>query len=153
MAKKAIPTSKRLWQGHGQYATSLVRRLSASGFLHRGTAPAVARSWVRGHEMNGPPQSQTITAIDGEKSFNWRAWILWPALMVIVYLLSFGPVLMVLNKRENQGLPDPRIVDLLYAPWIWTYTSTPFHKPLGIYMHFWDPKEFDKDGNLDLEIY
>jgi hypothetical protein len=97
--------------------------------------------------MNGAEPQETMKPTEAGGYFNWRAWILWPVVIALVYFLSCGPVLMFLNKREAKGLPDPRIVDAIYVPWFWAYLHTPLHKPLGIYMHLWDPAEFDKKGD------
>jgi hypothetical protein len=97
-------------------------------------------------------QPETTTVAKAKRSFNWWGFGLWPAVVVMLYLLSFGPVVRFLDGKPKRWTPDPRIIDMFYTPWFWAYLETPLHKPLGMYMHLWMPNDFDRNGNLATEF-
>lgn len=80
-----------------------------------------------------------------EKSFPWRGFVLWPFVIMLIYLLSFGPVKKLCNAHYPAGWFG-HAIETIYVPWYWVYDHTPLHKPLGSYMHFWAPQDFDKYG-------
>ena len=59
--------------------------------------------------MNGAEQPETMTSAEVEKTFNWRGWILWPGVMVLLYFLSFGPAVKASGKPENQRFQAPAL--------------------------------------------
>jgi hypothetical protein len=69
----------------------------------------------------------------------------WAAAILILYLASTGPVLMLDSRHTTRSFPN--FLRMLYYPIGWMYESTPLRKPLGVYFHLWDPKDFDEDGN------
>jgi len=73
--------------------------------------------------------------------FSWRPFILWPLGIVILYVLSYGPIV----RMQEKGLFSikNRLVRNFYAPLWWAYGTKTFHKPLGMYLHLWDPDFFD----------
>jgi hypothetical protein len=91
--------------------------------------------------MDAPPG---ITAPTERKSRDWPSLILWPFAILLLYVLSAGPVAM-LNSRAV--ISDNNFVEVFYCPVIWAYMDTPLHKPLGMYLHLWDPGRFDNDGD------
>lgn len=81
---------------------------------------------------------------EGKHSRGWEVLVVWPALAFLVYVLSSGPVV-----RWDKPLSTSRtwpLIEAFYRPIAWAYTSTPLHKPLGMYFHLWDPTVFGKDG-------
>jgi hypothetical protein len=85
------------------------------------------------------------TTTPKEKRFiNWGALILWPVVIVILYVLSFGPVVMMIRTGK---IPAESVIPSFYKPMFWAYMKTPLHKPLGLYFHWWDPFHFDKKGD------
>jgi hypothetical protein len=89
--------------------------------------------------------SPETTSTDAEKSFNWHAFILWPIVAVILYILSLGPVVAILDR--NGGLPNySGFFEVFYYPMDKAYETPWFHKPIGIYLHWWDAKRFDEHG-------
>jgi hypothetical protein len=88
--------------------------------------------------MEDKPETTTV----GKNSFNWWAWILWPFIIVLLYLLSHGPI----SRAVGAHSRHERFLDAIYAPWMLVYAMTPLHRPLGLYMHFWMPEYFDKNG-------
>lgn len=87
-----------------------------------------------------------ITTPIGEKhAFSWRAFILWPFVILLLYVLSWGPVLMMWEK--NRTSPEVFFVLKFYSPVDWFYRETPLHTPLGMYLHLWVPAWYDKKGD------
>jgi hypothetical protein len=80
-----------------------------------------------------------------KKSINWSAFILWPFLVGILYVLSSGPVVMVARQRGINRVA-PSLIKF-YEPIEWAYEKTPLRKPLGMYAHLWAPESFDKNGD------
>jgi hypothetical protein len=89
----------------------------------------------------------TTTAKEDKHSFNWGL-IVWPLVILILYVLSIGPVWMMMDK-EYISLPVAFQMKF-YGPWFWAYQKTPLHKPLGKYLHLWDSRIFD--GNEDRRL-
>ncbi len=88
-------------------------------------------------------QPATTTPKDEKHSVNWGALILWPAVILLLYVFSFGPVGMMTDK----GFISYTHYSLwkFYEPLNWAYVKTPLHKPLGMYFHLWQPETFDKN--------
>jgi hypothetical protein len=75
--------------------------------------------------------------------FGWYG--LWAGVIVLLYILSIGPYAMWEEHMASKGLSVGSF-NVLYIPWWWIYEKTPFHRPLGLYMHLWVPLQFDKQG-------
>ena len=88
-------------------------------------------------------EPETMTPSEEKDSFNWRLFVLWAFGLLILYVLSAGPVAMMVNKNH---FPDKRFIEAIYSPLGWAYMKTPLHKPLGMYMHMWAPNIYNKDG-------
>ena len=82
---------------------------------------------------------ETTAEDKGSKSY-W-GFILWPFLVVMLYVLSSGPVVLLLRK----GIINEKAW-VIYRPLRWGYTSTPLWRPLGMYWHLWCPDGFAKNG-------
>jgi hypothetical protein len=95
-------------------------------------------------------QPETTTPIEEKHSFNWQAFILWPFLILVLYVLSLGPVEMMTARGIISSAPGDSVNELLYGfytPLRWAYGHKPLHKPLGMYLHLWAPRLFDKNGD------
>lgn len=90
-------------------------------------------------------QPETTTPGEEKHSLNWRAFFLWPSLILLLYVLSFGPFMLLYSYNEVS--PYNKIMWNFYRPVTWAYDETPLHKPLGMYLHIWMPKVFDKNGD------
>jgi hypothetical protein len=73
-------------------------------------------------------------------------FIVWPLLVLLLYVLSYGPIMMMYAKGHIS--PANQIVWKFYTPIDWAYVRTPLHKPLGMYLHLWVPEIFKKNGDL-----
>ena len=82
---------------------------------------------------------------DEKHSIHWGALILWPVVILILYVLSVGPITMILFKRGIA--PKCEFMLTIYAPLGWAYKNTSLHKPLGMYLHLWAPHYYDKNGD------
>jgi hypothetical protein len=80
-----------------------------------------------------------------KRSINWGALILWPVVILILYVLSWGPVIMMIEKGHISSTNE--FLRMFYRPLGWAYAETPLHKPLGMYFHLWAPQYFDKKGD------
>jgi hypothetical protein len=91
------------------------------------------------------PTETTIPT--GEKhSISWGGFIFWPFLVLLLYLLSTGPVIMMMDKGFITG--DSKLLRC-YEPLDSAYRETLLHQPLGMYLHLWS-KRFDKNGDEKL---
>ena len=78
-------------------------------------------------------------------------WLLlcWLAVMVMLYVLSLGPVMVVCAKMKiSAPQPAGQLLASFYKPIEWAYTKTFLHKALGVYWHFWVPSSIDSKGNI-----
>jgi hypothetical protein len=93
--------------------------------------------------MEQPPEQKPLPGT--KRSFFWNYFILTPASVLFLYVLSLGPVFMLMSKgsisTRNQSVRP------FYYPVLWAYNKTPLHKPLGLYFRLWAPTCFDKNGN------
>ncbi len=103
-------------------------------------------------------QPATTTPKDEKYSIPWTGFIVWPVLILLLYVLSFGPAMrfgsmvMVLRTRNNKSYiynlgQRNGFLGKFYAPIYWAYNETPLHNPLGMYMHLWIPTAFNKNGD------
>jgi hypothetical protein len=91
-------------------------------------------------------QLEAKTAAKAKKSFDWRMFILLPILLVVLYVMSAGPFVRLVDKGYISG--HNRFYGVFYYPFDQTYKLPLFHKPLGRYLRLWAPRRFDRDGNL-----
>ena len=96
--------------------------------------------------MTGEAEDEPMTS---SRSIGWRC-IWWVGVALLLYVLSSGPVLMMINKHVfRPGSAGDQLINAVYSrPAGWAYDRTLLHKPLGIYWHFWAPKVFDNKGDL-----
>jgi hypothetical protein len=93
--------------------------------------------------MNG---QETTTLIEEKFSFNWRIFILWPFVILLLYVLSLGPVVGMQAKQRDWYFGPA--LSVFYMPLEWTYEKTPLQKPLGMYLRLWAPEYFTKEGEF-----
>ena len=86
-------------------------------------------------------EEQVGTAAEEKRSGGFGRFVLWAGVIVLLYVLSLGPVCLICNKRN---FDSPLLI--VYDPLELVYEDTPLHKPLGIYLHWWYPAGFDKNG-------
>jgi hypothetical protein len=90
-------------------------------------------------------QPETTKPIKPKLPFSWRVFICWLFVFFVLYVLGYGPVEMMAAKRHYRG--GSVLVREFYRPLRWVYNTTPIHKPLGMYLHLWAPKYYDKNGD------
>src|ERR1035441_4213691 len=73
----------------------------------------------------------------------------WSAAILLLYVLGVGPVAMLIDKKViGPNTPTYQFLTGLYSPAGWAYTDTLFRRPLGMYLHLWNPNGFDAKGNI-----
>jgi hypothetical protein len=73
---------------------------------------------------------------EANKSRGLGSYVVWGFVVVIVYVLSSGPMMRYQFRHPWQTIPFE--VCRIYSPLIVAYRSKPFHKPIGIYWHLWN---------------
>jgi hypothetical protein len=73
--------------------------------------------------------------VDAEPKHSPSFWgfIIWPAVVLMVYVLSIGPVSRFMNI--DSGAPGLFYTPLFFAYW----TVPPFAEAFDVYMRWWDP--------------
>jgi hypothetical protein len=97
--------------------------------------------------------AQPTPETDEKKSRGLGSYLLWAFVAVMVYVLSSGAVLRYGPHGLGYYITDGTLlnnpeVTVVYAPLWWLYHNTFFHKPLGVYWHFWRADEFDSQGEF-----
>ena len=92
--------------------------------------------------MDEPTQPAEPTA-EAKQSRGLRSYVVWGFVVVIGYLLSSGPALLVSGK----GIWVSPIIHI-YSPLWWAYAVTPLRRPLGMYWHVWCPAVYDRNGEI-----
>ena len=87
-------------------------------------------------------EEQVGKAAEEKRPGGFGRFTLRAGVIVLLYVLSVGPTL----RLNKMGLFSPKL-EVVYAPVAWAYYKTPFHKPLGVYLHWWCPKFYDKNGD------
>jgi hypothetical protein len=65
-----------------------------------------------------------------------------------VYALSTGPVALMVHKDLIPSDSSvQQAIEVVFWPVEWAAEETPLRKPIGMYLHFWVPKEWDSQGN------
>ena len=82
------------------------------------------------------------------KDLIW-VWLCWLPVIVALYLLSLGPVMMMLQNRViSPSMPTITFIMTFYYPIDWAGNKIPMLKrPIGMYLHLWAPKLIDSKGN------
>jgi hypothetical protein len=72
----------------------------------------------------------------------------WVGLALVLYVLSSGPVLMVVHKRIIRlNSPTYRFLASFYQPLNWVANVTPLDKPLQMYWELWTSHVSDTKKN------
>jgi hypothetical protein len=93
------------------------------------------------------PNQPTEPTAEPKRSRGLASYVVWGFGIVVLYLLSMGPVDL-MGAKGMLGSTAYRILYYVYLPWEWAYLRTPLHKPLGMYMHLWTPEAYDRTGTL-----
>jgi hypothetical protein len=92
--------------------------------------------------MDEPTQPAESTA-EAKRSRGFASYCVWGFGIVVLYILSSGPAMMLSDK----GVVSTKVM-VIYRPLAWAYLETRLlHKPLGMYMHLWCPNRFNKQGD------
>ncbi len=93
----------------------------------------------------------TQQELDVEQRSRGLIWVClcWFAVGVVLYVLSVGPVAMLVEKKIiGPSTSITKFLAAFYKPLGWAYNKTLLHKPLGLYYHLWIPSVIDSKGNI-----
>ena len=83
------------------------------------------------------------TTSEEKSSRSYWGFVLWPLAVIVLYVLSAGPVMRAyMNDTVGDG------VFVVYSPLLSVCDRTPVKKALGLYMHLWCPDRYDKHGDM-----
>lgn len=105
----------------------------------------LSRSGRRRKFVRMEKQPETTTPNEEKRSINWGI-IVWSLMILLLYVLSSGPLNTMQHKKQRIWQTHNRFVWAFYRPLHWAYDYTPLHRPLGIYFHLWSD-DFNKYGN------
>jgi hypothetical protein len=89
-----------------------------------------------------PSTAQPAPETDEKKSRGLGSYVLWAFVAVMVYVLSYGPVL--------KFVPSNNCVMQLYTPLWRVCLRAELGKPLRMYLHFWRDDYFNEQGRFRL---
>ena len=85
--------------------------------------------------MEAQPETKTVN--EEKHSFSRTGFIVWPLVVLVLYFLSFGPALMMMNKglisRNN------KFFHMFYEPLAWAAQNTPLRGPILTYLDWCVP--------------
>jgi hypothetical protein len=84
------------------------------------------------------------TTTEEKSSRSYRGFVLWPYVIVVLYALSYGPALLLIDK----SIIDPKWLSV-YRPLWFTLDAIHLDRPFGVYMHLWCPSLYRRDGTFD----
>ena len=91
--------------------------------------------------MNGETQDEP------ERSFRGLVWLCWLAGILVLYVLSTGPVLKMVHERMVRGSPGSRFPIIFLRPMDWIGDKPLLTRPIRVYWHLWVPEWYDSKGN------
>ena len=94
------------------------------------------------------PNQETKPTAAVKRSRGFSGYFVWLFVIIVVYMLSFGPVVLLWEKRILSPATEGAL-RIIYAPWEWVLWHTPLYRPLGMYMHLWCPDTFGRDGRVN----
>src|SRR5258706_1888712 len=71
-------------------------------------------------------------------------FVFWAGVVLAVYVLSFGPVLMMAERGEQTCII---LLVTFYSPIDWVCYNTPLRQPIGMDLHLRCPEMVDHNGN------
>lgn len=81
------------------------------------------------------------------RSFRLSIFAGWLALVLALYVLSWGPAFMMYDRGMLRSPSAQKIARIVYGPLGAAYNTALLHRPLGMYLHLWS-KHFDEIGNI-----
>lgn len=106
--------------------------------------------------VNSPKTDPPNTTVE-EKPVRGSSGVLgvslcWLGVAVMVYVLSLGPVMRIVQDGfippGPRGMPTINFIITFYYPIQWAENEMPMlNRPMGMYLHLWAPKMFDSKGN------
>ena len=83
------------------------------------------------------------TTSEEKSSRSYWGFVLWPVAVVVLYALSYGPVLRAVGRGHLN-----RDYLAVYRPLVCAVWDTPLQKPLDAYARFWAPNIYYMPGGM-----
>jgi hypothetical protein len=93
-------------------------------------------------------QEPTETREEAKDSRGFGTYAIWAGVVLVLYVLSWGPARTMYWRIVRYGTPMARAIDAVYFPIEWAENNTPLGKPLGMYLNLWVPKR-TFEGDVD----
>jgi len=87
--------------------------------------------------------TQDSTTSEEKSSRSYWGFVLWPVAVIVLYVLSAGPVAFAVGKR----FIDWRCLRI-YRPVAEAFEGTGFERPFGMYLNMWSRDWYRNDGIL-----
>jgi len=87
--------------------------------------------------------TQDSTTSEEKSSRSYWGFVLWPVVLVMVYVLSAGPAW----RAADKGIISFNALNV-YGPLNTLLRSHAYGKPFRLYLHLWVPNAFDKHGEM-----
>ena len=96
--------------------------------------------------MNGEARDES----EGSSRGAVWVWLCWLGGILVLYILSVGPVMLMQEKKLLRfGTSEWRVVQVVYWPVeLACEEDSFFRKPFFMYLHLWAPGRFDSKGNI-----
>ncbi|MDB6121165.1 MAG: hypothetical protein JWQ71_158 [Pedosphaera sp.] len=80
----------------------------------------------------------TETESERKRSGGLAHWVSWSGVVLLLYVLSYGPVAGIVFRRGGAVTPrTARALIIIYTPVYWLSDQTPLKKPLQSYVGWW----------------
>ena len=86
--------------------------------------------------------TRDATASEEKSSRSYWGFVLWPVVVVVLYVLSEGPYM----AAARNGLISWNL-QLVYYPLDELIDKVGLERPYGRYLHLWCPEMYNKDGS------
>jgi len=80
------------------------------------------------------PNQPAEPAAEAKRSRGFASYCVWGFVVVMVYVLSWGPVV----RLGNYSAIHPSVL-YVYRPLGWLHDNTPLRQPLRMYLQLWCP--------------
>ena len=81
------------------------------------------------------------TTSEEKSSRSYWGFVLWPAAVVVLYVLSYGPAVLLVTKGQVSDK-----IFAIYTPLEDTLDVTHLWPAFGKYVHLWCPDAYDENG-------
>ncbi|MDB6124327.1 MAG: hypothetical protein JWQ71_3320 [Pedosphaera sp.] len=84
----------------------------------------------------------------GKRSGGFAHWVYWFVVMVLLYVLSFGPVMGLAMRVEGTHSKASRAAEIFYTPVLWLCDRPLLEQPFNSYIEWWVQLLAKKDPDI-----